>query len=111
MLKGKIIGRGIPRLIWSEDFVLQDETGIMFLDYRQPLGIWEFLFGLFRGADFQNQDVTLIGWYRRSPVPYVELKNFTIGTITRRCYVYHIKLIFAGLIILIGIGTMLMSIG
>lgn len=109
-LKGKIIGRGVPGLIWSEDFVMQDETGIIFLDYRQPLGIWEFLFGLFRGAQFQDQEATITGWYRRSPVPYIELKNFTIGTTTRTCYVYHIKLIFTGFIILMGITVLLMSI-
>jgi Zn-dependent protease with chaperone function len=108
-LKGKIIGRGVPGLIWSEDFVMQDDTGIIFLDYRQPLGIWEFLFGLLRGARIQDQDVTLTGWYRRSPVPYVELKNFTVGTTTRTCYVYHIKLVFAGFIILLGIGMLLTS--
>ncbi len=106
-LKGKIIGRGIPGLIWSEDFIMQDDTGIIFLDYRQPLGIWEFLFGLFRRATLQNQEVTLTGWYRRSPVPYVEIKNFTIGTTTRTCYVYYIKLIFAVFIMLIGIEILM----
>jgi len=33
MVKGRIIGRGIPGLIWSEDFVLQDETGIIFVSF------------------------------------------------------------------------------
>jgi Zn-dependent protease with chaperone function/Zn-finger nucleic acid-binding protein len=47
-LKGKVVGKGVAGLIWSEDFVLQDETGIIFLDYRQPLRIWEFFFGLMR---------------------------------------------------------------
>jgi len=108
-LKGKIIGRGIPGLIWSEDFVLQDDTGIIFLDYRQPFGIWEFLFGLFRGANFQNQEVTLTGWYRRSPVPYVELKNFTMNTTTHTCYVYHLKLISAVVLTLVGIFVSLIS--
>lgn len=109
-LKGKIIGRGVPGLIWSEDFVMQDDTGIIFLDYRQPFGIWEFLFGVLRAATFQNQEVTLTGWYRRSPVPYIELKNFTIGTTTHTCYVYHIKLIFATVLILVGIVTGLISV-
>ena len=27
-----LIGRDIPVLIWSEDFVMQDDTGIIFLD-------------------------------------------------------------------------------
>jgi heat shock protein HtpX len=99
----------VPGLIWSEDFVMQDDTGIIFLDYRQPLGIWEFLFGLFRGAKFQNQEVTLTGWYRRSPVPYVELKKVTVGAITRTCYVYHLKLLFAVVITLVGIVSLVMS--
>ena len=36
-LRGTIIGKGVPGLIWSEDFVMRDATGILFLDYRQPL--------------------------------------------------------------------------
>lgn len=68
-LEGRIIGRGVPGLIWSEDFVFQDETGILFLDYRQPLAIWNFLFGLLRAGQYQGEEVTVQGWYRRSPVP------------------------------------------
>lgn len=33
-LKGKIIGRGVPGLFWSEDLVIQDDTGFVVLDYR-----------------------------------------------------------------------------
>ena len=47
-LTGRIIGKGVPGLIYSEDFVIQDPTGILFLDYQQPLGLWNFLFGLLR---------------------------------------------------------------
>src|SRR5439155_3683270 len=34
-LTGKIIGKGVPGLIWSKDFVLRDQTGILLMDYRQ----------------------------------------------------------------------------
>jgi heat shock protein HtpX len=92
-IKGRIIGRGIPGLIWSEDFVLQDETGVIFLDFRQPLGIWEFLFGLLRAKKYINETVTVTGWYRRSPVPYIELKTLTDSSgKTLRSYVYYVKL-------------------
>jgi heat shock protein HtpX len=101
-IKGKIIGRGIPGLIFSEDFVMQDETGIIFLDYQQPLGIFNFLFGLLRAAKYINQDVKIIGWYRRSPVPYIEIKKFTIGDKESTCFVYHVKLIFSIGIIILG---------
>lgn len=43
---GKVIGRGVPGYMFSEDIVLEDESGIMFLDYRQPLSIIEFFFAL-----------------------------------------------------------------
>lgn len=101
-IKGKIIGRGIPGLIFSEDFVMQDETGIIFLDYHQPLGIFDFLFGLLRAAKYINQDVEIIGWYRRSPVPYIEIKKLKIGGEESACFVYHVKLIFSIAVIILG---------
>ncbi len=78
-LKGTIIGRGVPGYIFSEDFVMKDDTGIIFLDYRQPLAIWEWLFGLLKAGEFQGRDVEVQGWYRRSPVPYVELQSLRCG--------------------------------
>ncbi len=47
----------------------------MFLDYRQPLAIWEFFFSIFRRKKFDNQVVEVIGWYRRAPMPYVEVRE------------------------------------
>jgi Zn-dependent protease with chaperone function len=104
-LKGKIVGRGVPGLIWSEDFVLQDETGIIFLDYRQPLRIWEFFFGLMRSQELQDADVQIKGWYRRSPVPYIELKTLRTAAKSRECYVYTIKIITAYLMLLGGLAA------
>ncbi len=68
-LAGRIIGKGVPGLVWSEDFVLQDSTGIMLLDYRQPFGLWDFFFGAFRAETLQGQEVRVAGWYRRNPSP------------------------------------------
>jgi len=68
-LAGRIIGKGVPGLVWSEDFVLQDSTGIMLLDYRQPFGLWDFFFGAFRAETLQGQEVRVTGWYRRNPSP------------------------------------------
>jgi len=72
-LKGTIIGRGVPGYIFSEDFVMKDDTGIIFLDYRQPLALWEFMFGLLKAGQYQGREVSVEGWYRRSPVPYIEI--------------------------------------
>ena len=83
-LKGRVIGRGVPGYIFSEDFVMKDDTGIMFLDYRQPLAIWEWLFGLLKAGRYEDREVVVQGWYRRSPVPYVELKSIELhGDVSR----------------------------
>ncbi len=94
-LKGTVIGRGVPGLIWSEDFVMRDATGLLFLDYRQPLRIWEWIFGLTRAGDFTGREVVVSGWYRRAPVPYLEIREFTIDGQTRRCYSYRTRVAFA----------------
>jgi len=102
-IKGKIIGRGIPGLIFSEDFVMQDETGIIFLDYQQPLGIFNFFFGLLKAGNYINQDVEVVGWYRRAPVPFIEIKKLRIEGSESVCYVYYVKLLFAALAIVSGL--------
>ena len=86
-VKGKVIGRGVPGYIASEDFVMRDRTGIMFLDYRQPLAIWEFFFGLLRAGRYEGKEVQITGWYRRSPVPFVEVKTLECEGELRRCWV------------------------
>ncbi len=101
-IKGKIIGRGVPGLIWSEDFVLQDDTGIIFLDYRQPLGIWNFLFGLLRAKQYKGEEVKITGWYRRAPIPYIEIKSLETSTGKSNCYVFNVKIVWGIILTLLG---------
>lgn len=109
-IKGTIIGRGIPGLIWSEDFVMQDETGIIFLDYRQPIPLWDFFFGVLRRARYDNQEAEVIGWYRRAPVPYIELRSVKTGEdAERKCYTYIAKYVVAGILIIVGLYLMLVE--
>ena len=106
-LRGTIIGRGVPGLIWSEDFVFQDETGILFLDYRQPLAIWNLLFGLLRAKKYVGREAVIRGWYRRAPVPYVELKTLETSGGVSECYVFYVKLFWGVLLTLLGIVLLL----
>jgi heat shock protein HtpX len=73
-IEGEIIGRGIPGLFYSDDLVLQDEGGFIVLDYRQPLRIFEFLFGWIKAEKLIGQRGKAMGWYRRSPNPYMEMR-------------------------------------
>ncbi len=104
-LHGKVIGRGIPGLYWSEDLVLQDDSGFMVMDYRQPLGILQVLFGLFRAQSFVGQQVTATGWYRRFPRPYLELWQVDLpdGT-THTCHNWAVT--FYGSLLLSMIGLL-----
>jgi Zn-dependent protease with chaperone function/Zn-finger nucleic acid-binding protein len=88
-LTGTIIGKGVPGLIWSENFVMQDRTGILFLEYNQPLALWNFLFGLLKAGEYQGKQVRVSGWFRRAPVPYLEINSVETldGSLpTRNCY-------------------------
>jgi Zn-dependent protease with chaperone function len=109
-IRGTIIGRGIPGLYWSEDLVLRDKTGFIRLDYRQPIRLFEFLFGLFRAEQFIGQEVTVEGWYRRWPAPYVELwklRDMQGGVQTS----YNWAVGFYGSILAIAVGLIVGIIG
>jgi heat shock protein HtpX len=108
-IHGTVIGKGVPGLIWSDDFVVRDGSGIIFLDYRQPLRIWEWLFGLLKAGGFQGKSVTIQGWFRRSPVPYIEIGTIQVDgeTGARTCYVRHVKLLVGALVFGVGLLALL----
>jgi heat shock protein HtpX len=111
-LTGTIIGKGVPGLIWSEDFVLQDRTGILFLDYKQPLALWDFLFGVLRAGGYQGKEVRVSGWFRRAPVPYLEINRLEVldGSLpSRRCYTRHFRAFVAFLGLAAGAALALLS--
>ena len=87
-LEGTIIGRGNPGCIFNEDFVIKDDTGIMFLDYNQPVKIVNKIFALFKSSEYFDKIIKVKGWYRRSPVPYVEIKEMEIDGKIKKCYTY-----------------------
>jgi Zn-dependent protease with chaperone function/Zn-finger nucleic acid-binding protein len=102
-LEGTIIGRGIPGLVYSEDLVLRDATGFIFLDYRQPFRLMELWFGLARAGDLVGRDVTATGWYRRAPTPFLELRTLELGGDVRRCWVRTAKLLLATVAVVAGL--------
>lgn len=103
-ISGTVIGRGIPGYMFSEDFVMKDDTGIIFLDYRQPLAIWELLFGLLKAGTFEGKQVTVEGWYRRSPTPYIEIKTIECDGKVRRSWIPALNRFTAILILAGGVG-------
>ena len=92
-MSGSIIGRGDPGYVFSEDFVIRDKTGIMFLDYNQPLWLINKIFAFFKAKTFVDKDITIKGWYRRSPVPYVEIYTMEADGKVKKVITYYVKLI------------------
>ena len=89
-LKGYILGRGDAGNIFSEDLVLKDQTGMIFLNH-EPFGL-NILFALFRYKKFQGKKVFVTGWYRRSPSPYIEVRNIKSSDTSSGAYTYHYKI-------------------
>ncbi|MEM1049505.1 MAG: M48 family metalloprotease [Pseudomonadota bacterium] len=109
-MRGTVIGRGVPGLIYSEDFVMRDDTGIIFLDLRQPLGIWEIFFGLLKAGEFQDKPVVVRGWYRRAPMPYVEIASIECEGKTTRSWVPMLKRCTAIALIVLGFAITLLPV-
>lgn len=92
-VEGNIIGRGDPGYIFSEDFVIRDKTGIMFLDYNQPMWLINKIFAFFKAKTFIDKNIVVKGWYRRSPVPYIEIYQMEVDGKVKKVYSYITKLI------------------
>jgi Zn-dependent protease with chaperone function len=101
-IRGKIIGRGVPGLFYSDDLVLQDATGFIVLDYRQPLRIFEFLFGWIKAEKLIGEQGEAVGWYRRAPRPYFEMRRLKLDSgevVTSYFYPFTQFFIYVGLVI------------
>jgi heat shock protein HtpX len=101
-IEGKIIGRGVPGLFYSDDLVLQDDTGYIVADYRQPLRIFEFLFGWIKAEKLIGQRGVAWGWYRRSPRPYFELREMVLESgekVTSFSYPVTQFFVYAGMVV------------
>lgn len=103
-VKGTVVGRGVPGYIFSEDFVLKDETGIIFLDYKQPLALWEFIFSVMKAKKYQEKEVVVSGWYHRSPMPYIKIRKIeSADGISSTSYVPFLEKVTAIIIIVISL--------
>ncbi|MBQ6550738.1 MAG: M48 family metalloprotease [Lachnospiraceae bacterium] len=100
-LKGTVIGRGDPGCIFNEDYVIQDETGIMFLDYNQPLFIINKIFALFKSKENIDRYAVVKGWYRRAPIPYVEIYTMEVNGKTKKVFTYGFGWIWRWIVLIL----------
>jgi len=78
-LSGKLIGRGIPGLIISEDMMLQDETGIIFMNYEGLIpGISNIIFAMMKMDKLIGKSVRVKGWFLRGASPRIEVDEMLL---------------------------------
>jgi Zn-dependent protease with chaperone function len=77
VFEGRVVGRGTPGFYLSEDLVIQDQTGIITLDYSPAIpiigGLMSLFFALFRYPSIQGRMVKAYGWYHRTPTPILSV--------------------------------------
>ena len=112
IIKGEVIGRGDPGCMFDEDFILKDDSGIIFIDSKRVLKIMDLVAAVTKTKSLFGQQVKIKGWYRRSPVPYVEIHEMeVVGGTKKKFYSYIIKKIFLLiLLILCTIGPIILLI-
>jgi Zn-dependent protease with chaperone function len=105
ILEGKIVGKGIPGYYFSDDMYFQDNTGLMYVDYRFGIGIVDLFFALTKVRRLIGQRVRIKGWYRRGPSPYIQVDTIESESGARhRNYAKHMRYIWVFIEFLIGVA-------
>ncbi|MHA1804222.1 MAG: zinc metalloprotease HtpX [Promethearchaeota archaeon] len=104
ILEGIIVGQGIPGYYFSDDLYFQDDTGLLYIDYRFGLSIVDFFWAILKARKLVGQRVRIKGWYRRGPSPYLQVDTIETAHGERyRNYSKHMTYIWAILAFLVGI--------
>lgn len=78
-LQGTVGGPGFPEAELSQGLFLKDATGYISLDPSQGPDPFGVLFGVLRGGKYLGDNVVVEGWYRRGPMPYLEISRLRSG--------------------------------
>jgi hypothetical protein len=105
-LQVEVIGRGLPGAVWSPDFVVRDESGMVFVLFRHGVPFARLWFALSSLEFLVNQTVTLEGWYRRGVRPYVELSSVRHAAGRTNTYSWVVQSIVAIVVGAIGAGLL-----
>ncbi|TSC61191.1 MAG: peptidase M48 Ste24p [Parcubacteria group bacterium Greene0416_14] len=86
-LQGSVVGRGTAGYVFSEDMMFQDNTGLMYLDYKAgiPL-IGDVIFAWKKVKQLFGQSINVRGWFFRSNLQYVVLDSLQYDSSFLRSY-------------------------
>ncbi len=107
-LQGELAGKGIPGYIFSEDMLLRDDTGLIYLNYESWLPvIGNLLFSIGKVDELLDQPAQIDGWYLRGTRARLGLKHLHTDQEDIRGFVRLGSIIGAALLTLIGAGIAL----
>ena len=104
ILRGTIVGRGMAGYYFSEDLMLQDETGLIYLNYQSgiPL-VGNLFFALKKVEKIIGKEVEIRGWFFRSKFHYVTLDYVKYNSSQIKSYTKFWNLFFGILFLILGI--------
>lgn len=104
-LEGEILGFGVPGAFWSPDLVLRDDTGMIFVLYRQSIPFVRLIFALTNAGSYIGHKVTIEGWFRRGLRPYLEMARLAgADGRTHRAYARWVQHGLAGALIVLALA-------
>ncbi|MFN4219980.1 MAG: M48 family metalloprotease [bacterium] len=72
IVEGEIVGRGVAGYILSEDVLLKDDTGFVYVDYKTGISWGDLAYGFFVTKNLIGKKAKIKGYFRRSLFPYFE---------------------------------------
>lgn len=107
-LEGKVIGRGTAGAKFTEDMMLQDAKGLIYLNYESAFSfIGNLIFALGKVKKLVGQSVQATGWFFRDVGHHLDLKTMASGEETINSHPKLWGMVSA--FILIGISLYLLS--
>jgi Zn-dependent protease with chaperone function len=104
ILKGTIVGRGLPGYFFSEDLMLQDKTGLIYLDYQSGIPfVGNFIFAWRKVREILGKEMEIKGWFFRSSFHYIVLDSLKYNFSQIKSYTKFWNLFFGILFLMIGI--------
>ncbi len=86
-LQGSVIGRGMAGYVFSEDMMFQDNTGLMYLDYKAGIPfIGDVIFAWKKVKQLFGRAMNARGWFFRSNLQYVVLDSLQYDSSFVRSY-------------------------
>lgn len=109
ILDGKFIGRGVPGFIFSEDLMMQDKTGLIYLNYQSWIPVLGNLFFAWsKVKGLIGKPAVVNGWFLRGLSSKVDLSSMNSGGGMIKSYLKEIGIFWS--MLLIGAGLLMASI-